>query len=300
MNIDKHISQHNNCLELIDPSGNSKAKIYLNDGGSLQNLILNNCTVIKSLHPKPYNESYASAILFPFANRIKDGVYSFNNTTHQLHCNDIVNNNAIHGFIALKPFKFLDSTLTKHAVSVSLVYNETEREQGFPFLYSIVLKYTLTQDSLSLKVTIVNNDNEPFPYTIGWHPYFNSSNLYKSTLIFDSSERFVFNDRMLTDKVIEHKESMPFSLSNKTLDDCFTLNTNTVLFNTPDFELALQSTSKNKYFQIYTPPIANTIALEPCTGGSDSFNNGIGLQILQPKQQSDGIWSLTLHKNNTN
>ncbi len=298
MNLQTLLIEDNNCLELTDPSGTSKASIYLNDGGSLQNLVLNNCTVIKSLHPKPYRDSYASAILFPFANRIKDGVYIFNNKTYQLHCNDKDNSNAMHGFVALKAFKLIDSELTQHAISATLVYNETQREQGFPFLYSIVLKYTLTQDSLSLKVTIVNNDKDAFPYTIGWHPYFNSSNLEKSTLTFDSTQKFIFDDRMITSKVKEHKESMPFTIKDKFLDDCYTLKTNTVLFNTPDFELALQSTSQNKFFQIYTPPIANTIALEPCTGVSDSFNNGIGLQVLAPNEQSDDIWSLTIHDTN--
>ena len=71
-------SDHNQeYLELYSPNKDSYAKIHLSQGGSLQVLTLNGHELIKDLSPMTYEETYASAILFPFANRIKDGRYEF-------------------------------------------------------------------------------------------------------------------------------------------------------------------------------------------------------------------------------
>ena len=53
------------------------AKIILNQGASLQELTLNSVELIKDLEPLKYQDTYASAILFPFANRIENGKYVF-------------------------------------------------------------------------------------------------------------------------------------------------------------------------------------------------------------------------------
>ncbi|NEW80020.1 MAG: aldose 1-epimerase, partial [Gelidibacter sp.] len=66
-----------NFIEIEDSNKVSFAKIHLNLGGSLQELILLNQHIIKDLHPLTYDNTYASAILFPFANRIEDGSYVY-------------------------------------------------------------------------------------------------------------------------------------------------------------------------------------------------------------------------------
>ena len=76
-----------NFIEIEDSSKTSYAKIQLNLGGSLQELILSNHHLIKDLHLLTYNNTYASAILFPFANRIADGSYVYENKTYQLKIN---------------------------------------------------------------------------------------------------------------------------------------------------------------------------------------------------------------------
>ena len=59
-----------NYIELKNSNGDSNAKIYLNLGGSLQELTLQKKIIIKSSHTVTYEKSYASAVLFPFVNII--------------------------------------------------------------------------------------------------------------------------------------------------------------------------------------------------------------------------------------
>ena len=50
-------------------------------------------------------DAYASAHLFPWANRIREGKYEFQNAHHQLPINESSLNNAIHGLVAFERFE---------------------------------------------------------------------------------------------------------------------------------------------------------------------------------------------------
>ena len=102
-----------NHLEVENSKNSCCAKIYLNDGGSLQELVLNNQHIIKDLSPLTYKNTYASSILFPFANRIKDGTYEFDGNTYQFEINEKKLNNALHGLVYNKTFEVIDDQVTK-------------------------------------------------------------------------------------------------------------------------------------------------------------------------------------------
>ena len=249
--VNKH--QKLNYIELKNTIGSSIAKIYLNLGGSLQELVLNKHHIIKDLSPLAYQNTYASSILFPFANRIADGIYNFDGKDYFLDINQAQENNALHGLVYNKTFKLVAKKTTKEEVAVLLRYEEKEYAQGFPYTYRIDLKYTLTNRSLDLSVSVKNTDSKTFLFTIGWHPYFNTSDLYNSIVRFN------------------------------------------ILFETPDYNFELISSEKDCFLQLYTPPKANTIAIEPTTGVSNSFNNKIGLKTLKPNDTYNINWKLKLN-----
>lgn len=281
-------------LEIANSEKNGFAKISLKEGASLQELKLDNHILIKDLSPLEYKDTYASSILFPFANRINNGIYTFKGETFQFPINEAANNNALHGLVFNKTFKVIDKHATKNEASVTLQYNEDNTSEGFPFTYSIELEYTLTAKNLDLKVTVTNTDNTPFPFTLGWHPYFISDNLSESTLAFSSSNKMAFNDRMITTGTIKNPDPSKIELKDKQLDDCWELDQTETIFNTPLYNLSINSSEQNSYLQAYTPPLANVIAIEPTTGVSDSFNNKIGLKILNPKDTYQLNWKLKL------
>ena len=51
----------------------------------------------------------------------------------------------------------------------------------------------------------------------------------------------------------------------------------------------------DSFLQLYTPPHPDMIAIEPTTGVSNSFNNGIGLKKLKPKENYEIGWFLTVN-----
>lgn len=283
-----------NILEIENSNRQLYAKICLDKGACLQELTLSGHAIIKDLSPLSYTTTYASSILFPFANRIKDGKYNFDNKTYQFEINEPDNNNALHGLVFNKTFEIIDEKVTKDTASIILAYNETKKCNAFPFTYNIQLEYTFNKENFYLKVTVKNTDEKVFPFTLGWHPYFQSSNLFESSIKFNSSKKIVLDERCITTGITDTNTSQGIKIAGQQFDDCWILDSDEVVFKTPKYNLTFNATGDNNFLQIYTPPKENTIAIEPTTGVSDSFNNQIGLQVLKPNNSYNITWHLKI------
>lgn len=286
-----------NIVEIKSASQGVYAKVCLRDGGSLQELTLDNVPLIVDLAPLTYDTTYASAILFPFANRIKDGQYLFNDQQFQLDPNHKEENNALHGLVYNKTFLVTHQSADKQGAELIMEYDYQEVEDGFPFPFLIRLKYTFTQTGLDIDVSVVNTSDTTFPFTIGWHPYFLSENLNNSILKFESEHKLNIGHRNIGLDLEPISPIDSVVLKNKNLDDCWQLKGTDVGFETPNYKLILSSSQANSFLQVYTPPKEHMIAIEPTTGVSDSFNNNIGLKFLKSKETFDITWTLKIHTN---
>lgn len=285
---------NNNFLELKNTKNNSIAKISLAEGGRLQKLRFSNKTVIEDQENFDYLDSYSSAILFPFANRIEEGKYSYNHKKYQFNSNEPKSKNALHGLVFNKNFKLLEKETTPNFCAVTVYYSEKKECKSFPFKYSIYVTYTLLEKELLVKVMVKNDDEKPFPFVLGWHPYFNCADFKNSFLTFKSDKKVIFDKNLITKEIIDFKTASNFELEDKQLDDCFVLNDNNIQFSTPNYKLEITSNSKENFLQLYTPKDKRLIAIEPMTGISNSFNNKIGLQELAANKTYSLTWSLKL------
>lgn len=284
----------NSYLELENTTGVSKAQICLNQGGRLSDFIFNHIQILAPLTAQTYAVHYASSILFPFANRIKNGAFTFNDVNYQLACNEVEKNNALHGLVYNKIFSCEHQEVSASHAAVTLSYTGNGLQQGFPFKYRIKLNYTLNNQGLQLAVQIDNVDTQPFPFTVGWHPYFLSESLENSSINFDSVVTYKTDEQQIITDTIPWNQEMPWLLNEKQLDDCYALRTHVIDFYTPAYKLSMISSAPKNFLQLYTPQQPNVIAIEPMTGITDCFNNGIGLQILHPKDTFRVQWDVSI------
>ena len=281
---------------MFDEDSHSKARICLNQGGSLEELILNNLKVIEDMSPLAYGDTYASSILFPFVNRVKGGIYKFKNKTYQLDCNENGRNNALHGLVYNQKFEVEDSEMASDFGSVTLRYESDGSNQGFPFKYTLHLTYKLRKTALTVTVKVVNVDSSSFPFTLGWHPYFVSSDLYNSHLKFKSNKKIQFDDELITSGLVDNEGDVSFQIKDKKLDDGYVLEGNEVEFDTPRYNMKVKALSQENFLQFYTPDRQNTIAIEPMTGVSDSLNNELGLHVLNSGKAFQVSWNIEIEK----
>ncbi len=281
-------------LTVFNKAINVQAAIFLDQGASLQELKLDNIKIIDDLHPLTYATTYASALLFPFVGRTAEGKYTFKGKSYQFDLNDGAN--ALHGLLYNKTFEIINTHLSDDKAVIGLAYHETKKSKGFPFTYKVELTYTIAKNQLNVQFNVTNTDDEPFPYNIGWHPYFKSSDLPNSNLHFKSSKGIGMNAAILPQRIrdIEPIEVLP--IKNQQFDDCFVLDKNRIIFETPEYKLYIDSSPSVKYLQIYTPPKANFIAIEPQTATANSFNNSWGLATLEAGSVATVEWQLALEK----
>jgi len=281
-------------LELKNSDASCYAKIDLILGGSLQELKLLDKTIISNKNMPPYHQAFMSSILFPFANRIEDGTYNFNDKIFKLHKNENSGHNAIHGLVHDKTFQIIEQDISDKHASVVVTYNEINPDLGFPFKYSISLKYILSKDALELKVEIKNKDQKAFPFGLGWHPYFKTDNLQNTYLNINSSKKLLVNDKMIPIDEANHDWNGFVKIEDKAFDDCFILNSNIVELKTPEYKLEIHFSTNENYLQIYTPNDRKSIAIEPQTAPANSFNSKIGFQVLKPEETYNLNWKINL------
>ena len=280
-------------LILANAEKTTQVIISLNEGVRISSLIVGGKTIIKELPDFSYSDSYAAAILFPFASRIEKGAYQFDGKTYQLDCNQ-AGINALHGLVYNKTFTVINQKVTDSTAAVTMVYTETNPPKGFPFQYALEVTYTLSENTVGIAIKVTNLDTTPFPFTLGWHPYFYTEHLAESVVKFNSHQQVAFDEKLITKELVLFTNEGDFAIENKQIDDCFVINDAIIEFETNEYQVTITSDAAQNYLQMFTPPHRMLIAIEPMTGISNSFNNGIGLQVLAPAKTYEINWHLSI------
>jgi len=289
------IQEHHHIVEILSANQKVHAAINLNEGGRLCTVTLNDQQIISDQDGFPYAQSSASAIMFPFVNRVEDGKYSFEGKTYQLPRNEVEKNNAIHGLLYTRRFEVFDTQVSSETASVTLLYSYDGSTAGFPFPFDFFVTYSFTKTTLDVIMKVVNTGSTSFPFTIGWHPYFNTENLYESFVDFHCEEEYTTtDDRSITDGTTPHKLTMPFQVKQYEFDTAYKLGSPVIEFITPTYKASITGNAITNFVQFFTPETPNIIAIEPTVGLSNSFNNGIGLQTLAPNTTYEITWNVVI------
>jgi len=292
MDLHYNFETDQNYIQIKNNNKDLVAFVDLINGGSLQHLQLNGITVIERKKEFSYSDSFASAILFPFVNRLKNGIYSFKNKSHQFLINE-KGGNAHHGVLYNKIFSLKDYFCKDNEAILILEY-ESKGEKGYPFAFKINLQYTFGFNYLNMNLRVDNLSQYDFPYSLGWHPYFISSDLSKSCVKFSKSYDIITDE----DGVAQHRskvnQNVEINPTDKHLDNCFQLKKGEVKFTTPNYKMSISTNWSPAFIQIYTPKIKNLFAIELTSGISNSFNHGIGLNYLEKGSSANMTWKIKI------
>ena len=266
--------------------------------------LLSNCEDYKSVLKEGLSE-YKGSKLFPFPNRINDGAYTFLNDNYQLDKNHSAEGHAIHGLVYNSKFE-VDSFKNTSDGVLTLKYNSTGKEEGYPFLYELTMQYILSEEGFKCITTVENKDNKIIPVADGWHPYYSTGSAIDELLIkIPSSDYIELDENMIpTDKIKSNDNFHNLTLIDKTVfDTCFKLPTTkgiqSIELYDPKKDLSIsiwQETGEQKYnfVQLYTHPSRKSIAIEPMSCMPDAFNNQSGLIMLSPKERRSFVFGVKL------
>jgi aldose 1-epimerase len=237
--------------------------------------------------------SYKSSKLSPFPCRIGEGKYSFDGKQYQF-AGKFIDGSAIHGLLYDKAFSIVEEKPGIVSATVALEYIYDHDDDQYPFHYSCRVNYELLPEQvLGVETVLTNLGTSPLPIADGWHPYFSLGGKVDEWILHFKAEAAIeFNEKLIpTGHLTDYSQFDPPALIGKTfLDNCFLISPDKTLpsceiFN-PNNKLKISffPDKEYPYLQIYTPPHRNSIAIENLSSAPDSFNNKMGLTILQPGQ----------------
>lgn len=284
------------AIELSLPSTGETAFILPQLGGAVHSLTLGpkRLQVLDLDTPAELesNPKFRGRLLFPFNDRIPQAHYVFQGQSFDLPVNCPEDGSAIHGLIYNRPMDVLrEERRDDSAILVLATTFGAHEFAGYPFALTFEVEYLLTPGSLTLKFRISNDGENDAPVALGWHPYFKLGDVP----IDQHQLQIQANGFVEVDEALLPTGQIP-SCAGTTLD-----------FNVAkpigDLELdvalehagpAMAHLSLNQtrltlsqdpeffpYFQLYIPETRASLALEPVSGATDSFNRpALGLKVL--------------------
>ncbi len=268
-------------------------------GGCLLDLILegesilDGCQTPQELDVNRWGKSVA---LYPFPNRLKDGQYQWEGQAYQFPINDGGTGNALHGFGTARPLEVIHLQLEEKQAVVTMQGKYDGELPAYPFPLEFELSYELhSHGFFGLEMTLRNVGDQPIPAGMGWHPYFRlGKGIEALKLQLPDVEMIGVDPRMIpTGKRYDYDEFDRLkAIGSTVLDNCFALSQEAVEagVHLRNDRLQLrywQETGPGKfnYLQVFTPPMRESIAIEPMTCNVDAFNNGEGLARLLPGEE---------------
>ena len=239
-----------------------------------------------------------STILFPFPNRLHDGQYTWEGKIYSFLINNTATNNAIHGFARDHVFAVDKVELTPQYAALWCSLEHEGHPTGYPFAFTLQLKFVIDDtNTFSLHVTCLNRHHQAIPVGFGWHPYFRlSPRANDHFLKLPDCSRVDIDDRMIpTGKRLEYTNfQRKQRVSDTFLDTCF------VAKKPGPYRLDLWGGNRKisvtatgaqcPFFQVFTPPHRESIALEPMSCNVNAFNNREGLVTLA----SGKVWKASM------
>lgn len=273
-------------------------------GAAIMSLVIDGQEVIKNpIAADDLKKGFPSAILFPFPNRVKDGLYHFEGAEYHLQRNEHGKGHALHGLVAFEAFEVVE----QKATSVTCSYEYDGSTAGYPFPFLLEIKYTLKKHQLKLEYRATNTGSSAMPAAFGWHPYFQLEDLKVGDfeLHLPPHHRIELDEWMIPMEISNEVISEgSVSLRNTLLDHVYKIETDQkeveIKLKAPKHTLTIsQSTGRNKlnYFVLYTPPLRDCIAIEPQTANINAFNNQEGLVVLKPEQSIFGKIEVSISRN---
>lgn len=265
-------------------------------GAELVSLSKGQTNYIWTIDTKFWNKT--SPILFPIVGRLKNDTYTYNDKIYSL---------SRHGFARDNEFEVIHQTETE--VVFSLSSNE-DTLKIYPFEFELQIGYTLIDDNLLIKYTVINKNEAEMPFSIGAHPAFAIDKSFTDyTLVFESKEHFeshLLENDLFSGKTksISSKENvipLNYSLFEEDALVFKHLNSSEVTLEYKNKPFLKMNFKGFPYLGIWTKENAPFICIEPWFGHADNCHSNAkiedkqGIQIIQSNSKFDCQFTIELY-----
>ncbi len=217
--------------------------------------------------------------LVPYSNRIANAQLAFAGRRHELHRNFGDHPHAIHGVGWQRPWRVLAQDAT--SALVALDHAGIGAEAGawpWPFRATQWIALAAHRDgaTLTAKLALANTGVEPFPFGLGFHPYF--PRMATTELAFDAATVWDTDDTQLPIRRVAVPDEWRLGLlrahRDALVDNVFAGWSGTATLADParPFVTGMSADRAARFLVVYAPPDRDFVAVEPATQMTDAFN----------------------------
>ena len=257
--------------------------------------------VLRPTAPADYGNASltASFIMLPWCNRIRDGVLRFDGQAYQLQTAP-EDGTARHGDVRGRSWTADLSSPT----AISLSFDSAAHEDvNFPFRFSARAEYTLDRSRFRWRLSLKNEDSQPFPAGFGYHPYFvRPADQPAPQVTIPCEAAFELTDYLADAPPVpvtpqfDFREPRPLDDSER--NDLLTRRIDDlparIAYPAYNLELRMSADPIFEHILLYAPKGKPFFAVEPMTNANDGFNlrergiDGSGVFVLQPGEEVSG------------
>lgn len=248
-------------------------------------------------------------ILAPWPNRLRDGVWSWNDQELRLPVDEPAKgNSASHGLV-----RWVAWTVTREQVNAVTLSTRLHPHPGYPFTIDFAVEYSLdARAGLDVRLSARNPGDEPAPVALGMHPYLRplgGGPIDNARLLIPARAR-VLVDEFGQPVDTQAVDRTPFDFRSPALLGGLQINhAFTDLESGPDGLITaslqdehgsvdLWTASTTRWLQVFTGDTLDGdarrrgIAVEPMTAPAGALATGTGLTVLQPGETGDLTWGV--------
>ncbi|MDR0847313.1 MAG: hypothetical protein LBN08_07395 [Lactobacillales bacterium] len=268
-------------------------------GASLREYKVDGVDVVIPYAADEFTPVFSGIVLFPWPNRLEDGLFEFEGTTVQVPINEIDNNNQLHSFSENYEFECLDYQENLVTLALTLPYT-----RFYPYEIRVVITYSLDDEGLKVHTKAQNVGKSNAPFGLGWHPVFSYGGSREEAILTLPSETHVtVNDRMLPTGEVPVEPYYDFrtarAIGDTNLDDAFLdFTTHEVTLERIDnHTTTVYSGEEYPAWQLCTIDGIGSknekgIFIEPCTCYANAFKTGRFLIALKPSETREFNWGI--------
>ncbi len=238
-------------------------------GGCVMGLWLEGKPVLR---PAPNDASCvgqsAAYPLVPYSNRIGQGHMTWRGRTHTIRNGFNLEPHALHGVGLIRAWTVVEQS----ADTLRLRFSHLP-DEFWPFAFTAEQYFELHDDGLALTISALNNDRQPQPMGLGWHPYF--VRRPDSALDLPVHTQWLVGDDLLP-REPKAVNGLQGTVAGMRLDNCFEGAGCVAKLTVPQVAITLEADSR--YWVVYTPKDSAYFCVEPVT----HLNNAV--QQIDPLQ----------------
>ena len=257
-------------------------------GGSIAGLWHGDLPVMRSTQPEHLAAARQSACypLVPYSNRLAYRRFRWLGREHTTEPNFDDNPHSVHGVGWLRPWEVVSCS----EADAVLRYRHTP-DAHWPFAFEAQQLFSLTPDSLAVRMVITNTADVAQPVGLGWHPYFPTREC--SHLHIEVEDRWEPDACGLPARRVA-QPGIDGDVASLGFDHCFDGWTGPA--SVRDEKLSLRLTSSLTHLVVYTPTDKPYFCVEPVSHVSNAIHMSDpaahGLRTLQPAEVLEASMTL--------